>query len=58
MKKTVIDKIIEANQAEIDKLSAVNQALRNAQSESKRKRKAPAARQRAVEDAVSAERAK
>jgi len=40
MKKTAIDKIIETNQAEIDKLVAVNQALRNAQAESKRKRKA------------------
>lgn len=40
MKRTAIDKIIETNDAEIAKLQAVNQALRNAQAESKRKRKA------------------
>lgn len=40
MKKTAIDKIIEKNDAEIAKLQAVNQALRHAQTEGKRKRKA------------------
>ena len=55
MKKTAIDKIIETNEAKIAELQAVNTALRNAQAESKRKRK-PAARPRAVDQVMAAER--